>query len=145
MHSDRANFNPNPTGANIGNYSINVIEVNGLQLPIPSAGSFRATVTTAVDGARNANGVFIGQKVGRDQSKIEFKAPFLTAEEWSDILSVFDNNFVNGVTYFDMQKGSKITRQMYVGDRTADAYAIDDDGNVTIWKDCAFNLIDTGR
>ena len=58
---------------------------------------------------------------------------------------MFNLLFVNDVTYFDQQKGKKITRQMYVNDRTAEPYAIDEAGNITVWKDCMFNLIDTGR
>lgn len=142
----RANiFNPNPSGKNLGDYSIEVLLVNGVKMPIPASGSLKQTTITVVDSARNANAVVIGQKIGRDQSKLEFVAPFLTASEWSNILSIFERSFINSVTYYDQQKGTKITREMYVNDRTAEPYSIDENGNVTVWKDCSFNLIDTGR
>ncbi|MBQ8299570.1 MAG: hypothetical protein IJX99_06960 [Clostridia bacterium] len=108
------------------------------------ADSGKQTVATMVSDARNAQGVFIGQKIGRDQSKVEYVASALTAQEWSEILMIFERSFVNDVTYFDMVTGSKITRKMYVNDRTASPLAVDEEGNVTVWKDCALNLIDTG-
>jgi transglutaminase-like putative cysteine protease len=129
----------------MGDYSINMLSINGNVMPLPSASSMKQTTITVVDSARNANAVVIGQKIGRDQSKLEFTAPFLTAEEWSNILSIFDDSFVNSVTYFDQQKGVKITREMYVNDRTAEPFAIDENGRVTVWKNCSFNLIDMGR
>ena len=83
-------------------------------------------------------------KIGRDQSKVEYVASILNADEWSEILQIFERSFVNNVTYFDMVANKKITRKMYVNDRTATPYAVDEDGNVTVWKDCSLNLIDTG-
>ena len=145
MQRDNDIFNPNPSGANMGDTSINMLAINGNVIPLPSPDAAKQTTITVVDSARNANAVVIGQKIGRDQSKIEYRVPFLTGAEWSRILSIFDNSFVNSVTYFDQQKGKKITRDMYVNDRTAEPYAIDENGNVTVWKDCAFNLIDMGR
>ena len=141
----RANFNPNPTGNNLGKYGTDFLVVNGKQLPMIKVDSGKQTVATLVNDSRNALGVFIGQKIGRDQSKVEYVAPVLTADEWSEILQLFETSFVNNVTYFDMVSNQKITRKMYVNDRTATPLAIDDDGNVIVWKDCTLNLIDTGE
>ena len=128
----------------MGEYGVNFLVVNGTQLPMTKVDTGKQTVATIVNDSRNALGAFIGQKIGRDQSKIEFVAPALTASEWSSILAIFENSFVNNVTYYDMVSGQKITRKMYVNDRTATPLAVDDNGNVLVWKDCSLNLIDTG-
>lgn len=141
----RANFNPNPTGKNLGKYDVDFLVVNGKTLPMTKVDSGKQTVATLVSDSRNALGVFIGQKIGRDQAKVEYVAPVLNAEEWSEILQLFEESFVNDVTYFDMVTNKKKTRKMYVNDRTATPLAIDKEGNVTAWKDCALNLIDTGE
>ena len=140
----RANFNPNPSGERMGTYGIDFLVVNGKSFPMTKVDTGKQTVATVVNDARNALGVFIGQKIGRDQSKIEYVAPVLTADEWSEILQLFETSFINNVTFFDMVTNQKITRKMYVNDRTATPLAIDDNGNVLVWKDCSLNLIDTG-
>ena len=146
MHLQRASFNPNPSGENLGrHYDAQFLIVNDKKLPMTKVDSGKQTVATMVSDGRNAMATFIGQKIGRDQAKVEYVAPFLTASEWGEILRIFDREFVNDVTFFDMVSGARITRKMYVNDRTATPYAIDDNGNVTVWKDCSLNLIDTGE
>ena len=141
----RANFNPNPSGGKLGKYGTDFLVVNGKAFPMTKVDTGKQTVATLVNDSRNALGVFIGQKIGRDQGKVEFVAPILNASEWSEILLIFENSFVNDVTYFDMVTNQKVTRRMYVNDRTATPYAVDEEGNVTVWKDCSLNLIDTGE
>lgn len=61
------------------------------------------------------------------------------------MLQLFDRYFINPVSYYDMSKGAIITRNMYVGDRTA--RPLDIDRSTGIWtyaRDCKLNLIDTG-
>lgn len=139
-----ANYNPNPSNERMGSYGVDFLVVNGMQLPMTKVDTGKQTIATLVNDGRNALGAFIGQKIGRDQSKVEYTAPVLTAEEWSNILNIFERSFINDVTYYDMQLGRKRTRKMYVNDRTATPLAVDDDGNVVVWKDCSLNLIDTG-
>lgn len=142
----RASFNPNPNNEKMGkHYDTEFLVVNGKTFPMARVDSGKQTASTMVTDGRNALAVFIGQKIGRDQSKIEYVCPALSADEWSEILMIFNKNFVNNVTFFDMVTGKKKTRRMYVNDRTAIPYAVDDDGNVTVWKDCSLNLIDTGE
>lgn len=120
------------------------VKVGNTVLPPLSVESGNQTIATMVNSGRNANAVVVGQKIGRDQSKIELKWNYLTASEWSQILTLFDNNWAGNVTYFDMQKNKKITRKMYVGDRKARPYKLAD-GNPSAWLECSLNLIDTGK
>lgn len=118
--------------------------INGQEIPTPKRG-VNTIVTTVVDSARNANGVVVGQKIGRDQYKInDLEWAWLTAEQWEKILTMLNNFFVN-VTFTDPVTGNTITKQMYCGDRTATPYWIDDNGKPTHYKDCKVNLIDTGK
>lgn len=121
------------------------ITIAGIPIPNPNYSSMMQTVATLVNSGRNADGQFIGQKLGRDQSKIELQWDYLTAEEWAAILSIFDRNFVNEVTFFDMVSQRFITREMYVGDRTGRPFNPDQLMNPRAWLECKANLVDTGR
>ena len=46
------------------------ISVNGYDFPPPKRGA-KPTVSTMVDAGRNANGTVVGQRVGRDQYKLD--------------------------------------------------------------------------
>lgn len=120
------------------------LSVNGYDFPPPKRG-VTPTVTTLVDAGRNANGTVVGQKIGRDQYKIDnLEFPWLSASEWSNILSILDSFFVM-VTFPDPVSNSKKTVKMYCGDRTAQPYWVDDDGNPTWYRNCKVNLIDVGE
>lgn len=104
------------------------ISVNGYDFPPPKRGA-KPTVSTMVDAGRNANGTVVGQRVGRDQYKLDtLEWPWLTAAEWSRMLTVLSAFFVY-VTFPDPVTMKKITIKMYPGDRTAEPYWIDSDGN----------------
>mgnify|MGYP000298626074 CR=1 FL=1 len=54
------------------------ISVNGYDFPPPKRGA-KPTVSTMVDAGRNANGMVVGQRVGRDQYKLDtLEWPWLT-------------------------------------------------------------------
>lgn len=95
------------------------ITINGTKFPQPRRG-LELLSATIVDSARNANGVVVGQKVGRDQQKLNnLFWGYLTAEQWSTMLQIFDKNFFVTVTYPDMVNNRWTSRKMYPGDRTA--------------------------
>lgn len=102
-------------------------------------------VTTVVDSGRDSNGTVVGQRVGRDQYKINnLEWPWLTAEEWKSILQAISNFFFY-VTFIDPTTNKPKTIKMYCGDRTAEPYWVDSNGHPTFYKDCKVNLIDTGE
>nr|DAY20485.1 MAG TPA: hypothetical protein [Caudoviricetes sp.] len=120
------------------------ITVNGYDFPPPKRG-VKPTVTTLVDAGRNANGTVVGQRVGRDQYKIDtLEWPWLDAETWSNILRVLDNFFVM-VTFVDPVRNSYRTLKMYPGDRTAEPYWVDGSDKPTHYMNCKVNLIDCGE
>lgn len=120
------------------------ISVNGYDFPPPKRG-VKPTVSTMVDAGRNANGTVVGQRVGRDQYKLDtLEWPWLDAQEWSNMLRVLSNFFVY-VTFLDPVSNAPITIKMYPGDRTAEPYWADDSGNPTHYRNCKVNLIDCGE
>lgn len=123
--------------------SCNFIRVNGKPFPAPKRYP-NLVVTTAVDSARNANNKVVGQKVGRDNYKIDnLEWPYLDAATWSSMLKEFKNFFVS-VQFWDMVENNWITLKMYPGDRTADVFKIDSQGRPTHYINCKVNIIDTG-
>lgn len=119
------------------------LALNGYQLPPPKRG-VTPTVTTLVNSGRNANGVVVAQKLGRDQYKIDnLEWPYLTAEEWSRILSILNSFFVQ-LTFYDPVSNGLKTIQVYPGDRTAEPYWVDENGKPKAYINCKVNLIDTG-
>lgn len=121
------------------------LTVNGVEFPPPKRG-VKPTVTTIVNSGRNANAVVVGQRVGRDQYKIDgLEWPYLTAKQWSRMLRVLSDFFVN-VTFPDPVTDEFITLKMYTGDRTAEPYWIDPVTKKTlVYINCKANLIDTGE
>ena len=121
------------------------ITINGVEIPAPAYG-LGFIVTTTVDSARNSNNVVVGQKVGRDQQKINNVVWLhLDAVTWSTILKLLENFYVT-VKYPDMVNNTWTTRKMYVGDRTAEVYKTDPVTKLpTEYINCKANLIDVGE
>lgn len=121
------------------------IKINGHAYPQPRRG-LNLMVSTIVDSARNGNGEVIGQRVGRDQQKIDgLYWGYLKADVWAQILQEF-SGFYATVTYPDMVNNAWTTRKMYPGDRTATPYRLDPaTGLPADYIDCKVNIIDCGE
>lgn len=118
--------------------------INGQSIPSPKRG-VHVVVTTVVDAGRNANGAVVGQKVGRDQYKINgLEWPWLEANEWQRILQILSNFYVN-VSFPNPVTNERVTIKMYCGDRSGEPYFLGADGKPTHYKNCKVNLIDTGE
>lgn len=121
------------------------IKINGHPYPCPRRG-LNLMVATIVNSARNANAVMVGQKIGRDQQKINsLEWAYLTAEQWSSLLKEFSNFYVS-VSYPDMVNNRWTTRKMYPGDRTAQPFHLDPVTQLPLdYINCKVNLIDVGE
>ncbi len=120
----------------------NFIKINGHEIYYPSRG-LAITHTNFVDNARNLMGTVFGEVIGRTQTKIELSFPVLSSEEWHYMLSLINDFFVQ-VEYFDPLYNTRVTREMYIGDRDAKPYWIDDSDNPIEYHECKFNLVDRG-
>lgn len=121
------------------------IYINDIAFPYPDKDSGLQTVATLVNSARTADGVMRGEKIGRDQSKIELTWNVLTPEVWSHMLQQFED-FSFTIRYIDMVTNDWVTRKFYVGDRSARPYLIDPETNrPKYYVQCKANVIDTGE
>lgn len=121
------------------------VYINDIAFPYPSKDSGLQTTLTTVDSARTADGVLRTKKIGRDQAKVELTWSVLTPEQWSQMLKLFENNFIFTIRYFSMVENDWVSRQFYVGDRTAKPFLVDKNtGRPKYWLDCKANVIDTG-
>lgn len=118
--------------------------INGEPIPMPQRGA-TVVVTTVVDSGRNVKGQVVGQKIGRDQYKMDnLVFPWLTAAEWKRILQLTKNFYFN-YTFYDPVTNAKKTIKAYCGDRTAVPERLDANGKPTHYRDCKVNFIDTGK
>lgn len=116
-----------------------------MDFPCPAVG-FTYTITTTVNAGRNANNVTIGQRIGRDLYKLDnMKWVGLEPKIWQAMLKAVEPFYIP-VTFEDYRTGKPITIIMYPGDRTAEPlFASPTSHKVTKYRNCQFNLIDTGR
>lgn len=121
------------------------IYINGKQFPAPDRG-LEFVVATNVSDGKNALGEFIGERVGRDQYKINnLQWKFLDAGTWSSMLKEF-REFVVVVKFPDMVNNSWKTLRMYPGNRTAQPLETDGiTGLPSSYKECKVNIIDCGE
>lgn len=114
-------------------------------LPNPSTESGKTIIATLVNSGRSANAIVTAQKIGRDQDKVELMWSFMNKEDWEELARFWDNNFFFYFYYYSPVAGSKITRKFYVGDRSAQPFDIDQNGDPVAYKNCTANVIDTGE
>ncbi len=121
-----------------------LIQIGSVDIPMPA--SYSASTSTIVDSGRNADGRMIGSVIRDDVAKVEVGWKFLSTEQWSMILKLFNiaygGKFVNEVRFFNQTTGDYETRTMYVGDKKAGLFRLDESGNVVGWLDCKFSLIE---
>ena len=94
-----------------------LVSIGGFDFPEPA--TYNATTSTIVDSGRNVQGRVVGAVIRHDVAKIELSWKYLTAYQWSQILSLFTNSFYNDVTFLNQVTNEYTTRTMYVSDRNA--------------------------
>ena len=120
----------------------------GIALPAPELCSGKVSVSTLVDGGRNAaDGTFIGSVIGDDKLKIELQFFKLSPAEMQRFLAIFDRQqggrFVNTFRVFDPRANDFVYKQMYVGDRSGTPYLVDKTTlRPAYWRDVTANLVE---
>ena len=113
------------------------------EFDFPEPATYMATTSTIVDSARNVNGVVVGSVVRMDVAKVELSWRYLTAKQWSDILSLFATSFYNEVTFYNQVTAAYTTRTMYVSDKTAGMWRRNPStGAVMGWTECSLSLVE---
>lgn len=118
-----------------------LVSIGGFDFPEPS--SYNATTSTIVDSARNVQGRVVGSVIRHDVAKIELSWKYLTAYQWSQILSLFTRSFYNDVTFLNQVKNDFDTRTMYVSDRNAGMWRRDPQtGDVLGYTGASLSLVE---
>lgn len=118
-----------------------LVSIGGFEFPEPS--TYNATTSTIVDSGRNVSGYVVGAVVRHDVAKIELSWKYLTATQWSQILSLFSSSFYNDVRFLNQVTNRWETRTMYVGDRNAGMWRRNpQDGSVMGYTGASLSLIE---
>lgn len=118
-----------------------LVSIGGFAFPEPSA--YTATTSTIVDSGRNVQGRVVGAVIRHDVAKIELSWKYLTAYQWSQILSLFTSSFYNEVTFLNQATNQYTTRTMYVSDRTAGMWRRDPQtGDVLGYTGASLSLVE---
>lgn len=121
-----------------------MVSIGNFDFPEPS--TYSATTSTIVDSGRNVEGVVIGAVIRDGVSKVSLSWNFISAENWASIMEKFNmaqgGSFYNDVTFFCQDTNSWVTRQMYVGDRTADIFLRNKDGSIRGYTGASLSLIE---
>lgn len=115
-----------------------------IAVPYPTKGPF--TSTNQVDGARNAQGTFIGRVVGRTMDKQEMTWQVISCEAWWELNRWLENgHFTCYVHYFNHNMGQWMTRLFYISDRKVEPTMIDPGtGEAAYYRNASVNVIDCG-
>lgn len=118
-----------------------LVTVAGVELPEPS--EYRGNTATLVDSARNVQGRVIGSVIRNDVAKVEIKWRYLTAQQWAEVLSLFNQSFYNSVKFYNQATADYTTREMYVSDRNAGMWRRHPvTGEVMGWTECSLSLVE---
>lgn len=118
-----------------------LVSIGGYDFPMPS--SYEAITSTIVDSGRNVNGRVVGAVVRQDVAKVTMSWKFITAQQWADILTLFNNSFYNEVRFFNQATNGYTTRTMYVGDRQANIFRLDpQSGEVVGYTNASLALVE---
>lgn len=123
-----------------------LVIIAGTDLPTPS--TYVGYTADVVDAGRNVEGVVIGSVVREDVGKVEMSWNYLTAQQWSTILKLFNSayggSFYRSVEFFNQVTADWTTRTMYPGDRTTSgAFKLDPgSGAVVGWEKPVLHLVE---
>lgn len=118
-----------------------LVTIGGYDLPEPS--TYSAITSTIVDSARNVSGYVVGSVVRNDVAKIELSWRYLTAQQWAEILSLFNTDFYNDVRFLNQATNNYESRTMYVSDRNASMWRRNPNtGEVMGYTGCSLSLVE---
>lgn len=121
-----------------------MVSIGNYAVPEPS--EYNSQTSTIVDGARNADGQFIGGIVREDIAKVDLSWKFISAQDWATLLQKFSasygGGFINNVTFFNQDTNTWETRQMYISDRKANVYLRDGAGNIRGYTNASISFIE---
>lgn len=119
-----------------------------VDLPVPYHDGLSYEIETLVEDARDATGTFTGATVGYDKIKLNITYPPLDDDECRKVMSFFDRErggvFKFYCNFYDPRVGARVTRFMYVGNRSFKPWIIEETtvGRPKKWIDVQANFIE---
>jgi hypothetical protein len=110
--------------------------VNGKAVMCPSSYLWKQEDVSASDAGRTEDTVMHKKRIGKIIG-IELAWNNIPTEQASKILQAFDPEYIN-ITYLDPKAGKYVTKQFYVGDRSAPLY----NAKLGLWSNVSFNVIE---
>lgn len=109
--------------------------VDGVSIPVPSVYQYTLEDVSESEAGRTQDGTMQKMKIGEICS-LSLKWVGLTTAEVSTILTAFTPEYFD-VNYLDAKAGQYLTREFYVGNRTAPMY----NNRLGLWENVSFNII----
>lgn len=107
---------------------------------LPNPTSYSTTTTTITDGGTSVSGHLLSSTVRTDVVQISLAWNYLEASVWSEINQLFKDNYTNEVLFYDQTSNEWESREMYVSDRSAGLWRLDENGEVPGWTGCGLQL-----
>lgn len=121
-----------------------MVSIGDFDFPEPS--TYSATTSTIVDSGRNVEGYVIGAVIRDDVSRVDLGWNFISAADWASIMAKFSSArggaFYNNVTFYCQDTNAWETREMYVGDRSAQVFLRNKDGSIRGYQGASLALIE---
>lgn len=112
--------------------------VDGKQVACPASYQWKLEDVSSPDAGRSENGTMHKERIGQTV-KIELSWNGVTTEEASAILKAFNPEYIL-VEYLDPMYGDYVTKEFYVGNRSAPMY----NAAKNLWQNVSFNIIARG-
>lgn len=110
--------------------------VNGYHVPCPSSYQWNAEDISKSDAGRTEDGK-MHKNLLRQVIGIDLVWNNLTTDEASTVLRAFESEYVE-VNYLDPKDAGYVTREFYVGNRSAPLY----NAKLNVWTNVAFRIIE---
>jgi hypothetical protein len=115
-----------------------IINVNSVDMPDPSKLQITVSDISSDNSGRNAAGEMLKDKIAQ-KVKLSCTWNWLTNAQCSQLLNAIDPIYFS-VVYPDPKAGTNLTATMYVGDRTAPVYWVQN--GVPGWQGVAMDFIE---
>lgn len=110
--------------------------IDGQPIKCPSGYQWKLQDISEADAGRTEDTVMDKKRIGQCV-KLELEWRNISIEDAADILSKFNPEYIT-VTYLDAMAGEFLTKEFYVGDRSAPLY----NTQKGIWSSVGFNIIE---
>ena len=120
------------------NYYNPIRTVDGVAIPCPSSYQWGLSDVSASKAGRTEAVRMDKMRIGQVR-KLELAWQNISTDTVSEILKAFNPEYIM-VEYLDAMEGKYVTREFYVGDRSAPLYSC----KKGLWSNVSFNIVERG-